>query len=100
MDYFEDFYINQRIPFGRYTVTEAEIVEFAKHRFLAQCTIQRQTALVPLDPRIAAGERGVVGDVEVQAAAVIGLTRRDPLLDLLGHVGMDPHDQFGAACDL
>ena len=30
MDYFEDFYINQRIPFGRYTVTEAEIVEFAK----------------------------------------------------------------------
>ena len=30
MDYFEDFYINERIPFGRYTVTEAEIVEFAK----------------------------------------------------------------------
>ena len=30
MDYFEDFYINQRIPFGRYTVTEAEIVEFAR----------------------------------------------------------------------
>ena len=30
MNYFEDFYINQRIPFDRYTVTEAEIVEFAK----------------------------------------------------------------------
>lgn len=30
MDYFEDFYINQRIPFGRYTVTGAEIVEFAE----------------------------------------------------------------------
>ena len=30
MKYFEDFYINQRIPFDRYTVTEAEIVEFAK----------------------------------------------------------------------
>ena len=30
MDYFEDFYINQRIPFGRYTVTEAEIVEFSR----------------------------------------------------------------------
>ena len=30
MNYFEDFYINQRIPFGRYTVTKAEIVEFAK----------------------------------------------------------------------
>jgi acyl dehydratase len=30
MNYFEDFYINQRIPFDRYTVTKAEIVEFAK----------------------------------------------------------------------
>ena len=30
MNYFEDFYINQRIPFERYTVTEAEIVGFAK----------------------------------------------------------------------
>ena len=30
MHYFEDFYINQRIPFGRYTVTGAEIVEFAE----------------------------------------------------------------------
>ena len=30
MDYFEDFYINQRILFGRYSVTEAEIVEFAR----------------------------------------------------------------------
>ena len=30
MNYFEDFSINQRIPFDRYTVTEAEIVEFAK----------------------------------------------------------------------
>lgn len=30
MDYFEDFNVGQRIPFGRYTVTGAEIVEFAE----------------------------------------------------------------------
>ena len=30
MDYFEDFDIDQRISFGRYTVTQDEIVEFAK----------------------------------------------------------------------
>ena len=31
MHYFEDFYINQRIPFGHYALTQAEIVEFASH---------------------------------------------------------------------
>ena len=30
MDYFEDFDIDQRISFGRYTVTQDEIVQFAK----------------------------------------------------------------------
>lgn len=30
MDYFEDFDIDQRISFGRYTVTRDEIVQFAK----------------------------------------------------------------------
>ena len=30
MRYFEDFHIGQRIPFGRYTVTQSEIIEFAK----------------------------------------------------------------------
>lgn len=30
MDYFEDFFVNQRIPFGRYTVAQAEVVEFAR----------------------------------------------------------------------
>jgi len=29
MDYFEDFSVNQRIPFGHYTVTQTEIIEFA-----------------------------------------------------------------------
>lgn len=28
MNYFEDFQVNQRIPFGRYAVTQAEIIEF------------------------------------------------------------------------
>ncbi|GIR69689.1 MAG: hypothetical protein CM15mP74_09400 [Halieaceae bacterium] len=28
--YFEDFQIGQRIAFGRYTVTQSEIIEFAK----------------------------------------------------------------------
>ena len=31
MDYFEDFYVSQRILFGRYTVTQTEIIEFANH---------------------------------------------------------------------
>ena len=30
MDYFEDFDIDQRISFGRYSVTQEEIIEFAK----------------------------------------------------------------------
>jgi acyl dehydratase len=30
MNYFQDFYVDQRITFGRYTVTQAEIIEFAK----------------------------------------------------------------------
>lgn len=30
MNYFEDFHIGQRIPFGCYTVTQPEIIEFAK----------------------------------------------------------------------
>ena len=30
MHYFEDFHIGQRIPFGCYTVTQTEIIEFAK----------------------------------------------------------------------
>jgi|TARA_B100000902_G_scaffold25000_1_gene30090 acyl dehydratase len=30
VDYFEDFDIDQRISFGRYTVTQDEIVQFAK----------------------------------------------------------------------
>ena len=29
MDYFEDFSVNQRFTFGRYTVTRDEIVDFA-----------------------------------------------------------------------
>lgn len=29
MNYLEDFQVNQRIPFGRYAVTQAEIIEFA-----------------------------------------------------------------------
>ena len=29
MDYFEDFSVNQRFTFGRYTVTRDEIVGFA-----------------------------------------------------------------------
>ena len=28
--YFEDFHVGQRIAFGRYTVTQSEIIEFAK----------------------------------------------------------------------
>ena len=30
MQYFEDFHVGQRIPFDRYTVTQNEIIEFAK----------------------------------------------------------------------
>ena len=30
MNYFQDFYIDQRITFSRYTVTQAEITEFAE----------------------------------------------------------------------
>ena len=30
MNYFQDFYVDQRIIFGRYTVTQAEIIEFAE----------------------------------------------------------------------
>ena len=30
MRYFEDFYVGQRIAFGRYTVTQSEIIGFAK----------------------------------------------------------------------
>ena len=30
MNYFEDFHIGHRIPFGCYTVTQTEIIEFAK----------------------------------------------------------------------
>jgi acyl dehydratase len=30
MDYFEDFSVKQRIPFGHYTVTQTEIIEFAE----------------------------------------------------------------------
>ena len=29
MNYLEDFQVNQRIPFGRYAVTQAEIIQFA-----------------------------------------------------------------------
>jgi acyl dehydratase len=30
MNYFQDFYVDQRIAFSRYTVTQAEITEFAE----------------------------------------------------------------------